>query len=138
MARKCYSNSLSHKPTALINDESADIDPAAWPSTINEAATRIVANLSPQERADLASWNEDDLMAQHFGMGIQIRNNFGLWGENTKLLDDCTMSSGQATGQIENDEFDTEMLLCVGRMNADGASEIILRAARDLARSLGV
>lgn len=78
-------------------------------------------------------------MAQHFGLGLQIRNNFGLWGGNTKLLDDCTVTTCQAIGQTENDEPEAdEEFLFAGRMDADGASERILRAARDLARSSGV
>ncbi len=121
----------------LNNIEADDIDRETWPSTINEAAARIVANLSPAERAGLASLSDGDLFAQHFGMGMQIRNNFGLWRGNTQLLDECTLSSRSPIRGADHDEpVPDEALLFIGRMDADGASHTILRAARDLARSL--
>ena len=71
------------------------------------------------------------------GIGMQIRNNFGLWGGNTQLLDECTFSSRSPIRRAERDEPGTdEALRFLGRMDADGASQTILRAARDLARSL--
>jgi hypothetical protein len=118
----------------VSKDESDELDATLWPSTVSDAASRILADLSPAETLSLASASDEDLLSLHFGMGMQIRNNFGLWSENIQLLDDCTrtghLHDGPADGDID------EMSLFVGRMDVDGASHTILVAARDLARSM--
>ena len=99
----------------MSNDDSDEIDSTTWPKTVSEAAVRILAGFTPSERAALASMTDDELLGQHFGMGMQIRNVFGLHGGNAALLDDCRCN--------------------FGAWLADDASQTILRAARDLARS---
>ena len=118
----------------MSNEESDAIDAVSWPSTVTDAAARVVALLSPAEKATLASASDDDLLTQHFGIGMQIRNTFGLWTGNTHLLDDCTRARELSNGKTETALDDTSLLL--GRMDVDGASQTILLAARDLARSL--
>jgi hypothetical protein len=105
-----------------------------WPSTINAAAERVLSELTPTEKASLAVATDEDLFSQHFGLCMQIRNDFGLWSGNTQLLDDCTRWQHLQDGQPES-EVD-EMMLFLGRMDADGASNTILLAARDQARLL--
>lgn len=84
----------------------------------------------------LASASEQDLVTQHFGIGMWIRNDFGLWAEqNTLLLDDCTrykLGTSTPNGGTES-EID-QISRYLGRMDADGASKTILLAARELAR----
>ena len=110
--------------------------PEGWPSTVREAAAQVLANLSPTERENLAAASDSDLSMEHFGMGLWIRNSFGLWGANTPLLDDCAFSKHAEDRLHPNAEPEiNEDFLFFYRMDADGASSTILRAARDLARS---
>ena len=59
---------------------------AKWPSTLEEAVDMLLARLSDEDEARLAAMPEEDLPSLHFSFGMGIRNDFGLWGENTALL----------------------------------------------------
>ena len=79
-------------------------DQGVFPATV-EAAVRLLQALVPgNEQAKIAAMKEDELSALHFGLGHWVRNNLGLWGGNSMLL--------QATGES----------------NADDASGVIIRA----------
>ena len=57
-----------------------------WPATINEAVGVVVATLSDDERASIATLARDQLAGLHFGLGLWIRNNLGLWKGNEALM----------------------------------------------------
>jgi len=48
------------------------------------------------EQAKIAAMTEDDLISLHFGLGMWIRNNLGLWHGNPELL--------AATGKQDPDD----------------------------------
>ena len=60
-----------------------------WPETVSEAVDRLLAHMSEKAREDLKNAVEDDLLSFHFGLGLYVRNNFGLWAGNDKLLESC-------------------------------------------------
>jgi len=60
-----------------------------WPRTLSEAVDRLVLMLSQAEKEEIAALTEADLIGLHFGLGMQIRNDFGLWQSNRLLLLDC-------------------------------------------------
>lgn len=60
-----------------------------WPRTFQEAVDLVNRTLSPAEKHDFAARSEDDLMDLHFGLGLRIREDFGLWRENRALLLSC-------------------------------------------------
>jgi hypothetical protein len=77
-----------------------------WPTTVEEAAHRILARLTDAERDVIHTTPVADLDLLHFSLGAAIRNEFGLWHGNTALLAACE-SAG---------------------MHPDDASDVIVRA----------
>jgi len=60
-----------------------------WPSTVNEAVTKILAGMSEADKFAVRAKKKDELIAYHHGWGTGIRNEFGLWSGNYSLLSDC-------------------------------------------------
>jgi hypothetical protein len=60
-----------------------------WPRTVDEAVTRLLAELSDADKARLRAEKKDDLIKFHHGWGTSIRNCFGLWAGNKELMADC-------------------------------------------------
>lgn len=57
-----------------------------WPVTIEEAAGVVIAALPETEAAKIAGMPESELINLHFGLGMWIRNNLGLWQGNDALM----------------------------------------------------
>jgi hypothetical protein len=70
------------------------VNHAPWPQTVAEAIDRLLGNMSTADREEFAGLSEDDLIQMHFGMGMGIRNQFGLWEGNNALLGDCAAAKG--------------------------------------------
>ena len=85
--------------------------PKQWRVTIDEAVGVVIATLSDEERASIAALARDQLAGLHFGLGLWIRNNLGLWKGNGELMqsirerdqaihpDDVSMGSVKAGGE---------------------------------------
>ncbi len=54
---------------------------------MDEAAGVVIATLSDDERASIASLSKPELIGLHFGLEMWIRNNLGLWKGNRSLLE---------------------------------------------------
>lgn len=59
------------------------------PKNVKEAVQIIKKDLSKKEILYISKLKKDDLCELHFSLGMSIRNEFGLWGGNKELLDDC-------------------------------------------------
>jgi len=81
-----------------------DDDVTGLPRTVAEAVNELVYTLEQAEKDEIAAMAEGDLIGLYFGLGVRIREDFGLWRENPVLL----ASSGKS--------------------NADDASMVIIRA----------
>jgi hypothetical protein len=57
-----------------------------WPATIDEAVGVVIASLSDEDKATIAAMAESELIGLHFGLGMWIRNNLGLWQGNGELM----------------------------------------------------
>jgi hypothetical protein len=66
------------------------------PRTIDEAVRLLLALVPDPEQAKIAAMPENDLIRLHFGLGMWIRNNLGLWQANSPLL--------EATGETDPDD----------------------------------
>ncbi len=77
---------------------------------MDEAVGVGTTALSDVERASIAALAQDQLIGLHFGLGLWIRNNLGLWERNESLLEST------------------------GAPNADDASLVILEAVWRLLR----
>lgn len=65
------------------------IPPRSWPSSVDGAVTAAMAVIEDAELKSIAYLGKEDLASMHFGLGLWIRNNFGLWGGNWRLMSDC-------------------------------------------------
>jgi hypothetical protein len=57
-----------------------------WSAPIDEAVGVVIASLSDQNKAAIAAMAESELIGLHFGLGMWIRNNLGLWKGNGELM----------------------------------------------------
>lgn len=60
-----------------------------WPKSVDEAVERLMAELSDEDKKILKDTPEMELVKYHFGIGMYIRNEFGLWQGNKDLLESC-------------------------------------------------
>ena len=60
-----------------------------YPETVREAADIIISKLKAQSKLEIISKSKKGLIMYHHGWGTRIRNSFGLWKGNKKLLSDC-------------------------------------------------
>ena len=60
-----------------------------WPETIEEAVGVVLAALSDESKAAIGAMSKSDLIGQHMGLGLWIRNNLGLWQGNAPLMEDA-------------------------------------------------
>lgn len=72
------------------------------PTTVGEAADQVISRLDEESLSRLRGMDEAELVALHFGLGMWIRNTFGLWSGNKALLEDCA-SDGEP-GCFDPDE----------------------------------
>jgi hypothetical protein len=63
--------------------------PKNWPRTVDEAVEVILTKwLSPRGKAEFQAMKREELGDCHFGLGLSIRNEMGLWGGNEELKRD--------------------------------------------------
>ena len=60
-----------------------------WPTTVDEAARRIVGALDNESKARVRTMKKDQLIQYHHDWGMGIRNSLGLLRGNEKLLESC-------------------------------------------------
>ena len=64
-----------------------DVDKKPWPKTKEEAVDRILLELPEADKEIIKNIpTEFDLYEYHHGLGLWIRNNFGLYQGNNDLL----------------------------------------------------
>ncbi len=80
------------------------------PTTIADAVNTLLSDLPIETKHQIRNSSEDGLINFHFGLGMGIRNEFGLWEKESKLLENCKELSGNPS------------------IDVDIASEIIIKA----------
>ena len=78
-------------------DEGSGRTSRAFPRSISEAVSRLLTDMSLKDRATMANMTEDELTNLNFTLGSYIRNAFGIWSGNEKLLEACRTASGDPT-----------------------------------------
>lgn len=76
-------------PTAPNASDNFDYDPSHPVTTVDKAVDIMMARLSPDDLNYLKNSTEADKYWLHFGLGMGIRNSFGLWKGNEALLKDA-------------------------------------------------
>ena len=61
----------------------------AWPKTCDEAVELLLKELNSEGKERIRNTPREELVKFHFGLGMRIRNEFGMWGGNTALVDSC-------------------------------------------------
>ncbi|MFZ0612120.1 MAG: putative molybdenum carrier protein [Desulfobacterales bacterium] len=64
------------------------------PASVTEAVARLMSEMPLKDRATLANMSAGELSHLNFTLGAYIRNAFGLWSENEKLLESCRIVAG--------------------------------------------
>jgi hypothetical protein len=57
-----------------------------WPVTVEEAVRDILPRITPYTKLEMMFTNKDHLGSMHFSLGLSIRNRYGLWRGNEKLI----------------------------------------------------
>ena len=60
--------------------------PENWPVTVEDTVRDLLPRLSRFEKLKLMSTKKEDLISLHHGFGTLIRNRYGLWRGNDKLI----------------------------------------------------
>ncbi len=68
------------------------------PTTLDEAVRVIMSELTEEDKASIKDTNRDELLKQHYMLGLYIGNSLGLWHSNRKLLISCGMQKVQSLG----------------------------------------
>ena len=71
------------------------------PTTITEAVNKLLSDLSIETKHQIRNSTDDGLINFHFGLGMGIRNDFGLWEKDSKLLENCKESSGNPNLDVD-------------------------------------
>jgi len=61
-------------------------DTVTWPVTVDEAVHDLMSKLSTIDKLDIRWTAEKNLIQFHFSLGLTIRNQYGLWKGNDKLI----------------------------------------------------
>jgi uncharacterized protein DUF6794 len=91
LPRECQVSGAPNSPTNTRIRKSAPKNTAkSYPRTVEEAVERPLSEMSDENKRTLRELPEGDLVgATHFGLGMYIRNQFGLWGKNAELMKAC-------------------------------------------------
>ena len=57
-----------------------------WPVTLEEVVRDLLPRITPYEKLNMMFTKKDHLDYLHFGLGLWIRNRYGLWRGNEKLI----------------------------------------------------
>ncbi len=76
---------MAAPPTATQEEES--LGPNEWPTTVDAAVADVLSTLSAEDKAEVRGTKKEDLIMFHHGWGTGIRNDYGLWRGNTKLIE---------------------------------------------------
>lgn len=67
-------------------EEPEALGPGNWPETVDATVQMIISRLSEKDKLVVRNTKKKDLIQFHHGWGTGIRNYYGLWRGNRKLL----------------------------------------------------
>jgi hypothetical protein len=70
----------------VVSSEDDLLPPEKWPTTLSDAVKHITERLSEDDKRLLRETTKAGLIKFHHGWGTGIRNGFGLWRGNDKLI----------------------------------------------------
>jgi hypothetical protein len=57
-----------------------------WPTTVKDEVDDLIARMSAEDKERVRTTKKEDLIQFHIGWGTGIRNDYGLWRGNDKLM----------------------------------------------------
>jgi Domain of unknown function (DUF6794) len=66
--------------------EPSQLGPDNWPTTVEATVHDLLARTSAADKAYVKATKKEDLIQFHHGWGTGIRNYYGLWRGNEKLI----------------------------------------------------
>lgn len=73
-----------------------------WPRTLLEEAVKIhLLTMTEKEKEIVRKTLKRDLFNLHFSWGMNIRNEFGLWEGNDKLIELCGETEPDGSRMLE-------------------------------------
>lgn len=66
--------------------ESEGLGPDKWPTTVQDTVKDILSRMSEEDKERVRNTKGGDLIMFHHGWGTGIRNYYGLWRGNKKLI----------------------------------------------------
>lgn len=90
------------------------------PTTLDEAVKVIMSELTEEDKVSIKETKRDELLKEHYMLGLYIGNSLGLWHSNRKLLISCGMQKVQDLG-LKNvkgdypytDPFDSSCIILI-------------------------
>src|SRR5262245_22161042 len=73
-------------PVAAWTAEDGVLGPDKWPTSVAEVVKDIVGRLPAKDKEIVRTTKKEDLIRFHHGWGTGIRNYYGLWRGNDKLI----------------------------------------------------
>lgn len=71
---------------AEIETSPQPLGPENWPVSVEETVRDILPRMSRLEKFRIMFMKKEDTIALHFELGLWIRNHYGLWRGNEKLI----------------------------------------------------
>ncbi|MFC1880980.1 DUF6794 domain-containing protein [Thermodesulfobacteriota bacterium] len=72
------------------------------PQNVRQAVKQLSSELTLKEKYQIANTPEEDLIELTYTLGTHIRNEFGLWSGNHKLMKSCEAIAGR--NELHEDE----------------------------------
>ena len=72
------------------------------PKTVDEAVKQLLKDLPIRAKHQVANASEDNFINFHFGLGMAIRNDFGLWQDNEELMNSCREIAGDKDLHVDS------------------------------------
>lgn len=69
------------------------LSPEQWPITVKATVTDIISRLSEKDKKTVKNTNKENLIQFQHGLGTGIRNYYGLWRGNKKLIIDACIET---------------------------------------------
>lgn len=83
------------------------------PETVADAVDRLMMILDGEQKLAIAAMQKEDLINLHFGLGMAIRNAFGLHEQGSKLLASC--NNNELYNSVHPDDASGMILLALWR-----------------------
>jgi hypothetical protein len=73
---------------------------STWPNSLDDAVKICLLTMTAAEKSELKNTSEENLIMAHFGWAVNMRNEFGMWQENTALIKSCCANNPDEASMV--------------------------------------